>query len=69
MVRHRGQLDFLFVAGDGSVFCRKARVNLYAKAAIQASNDRLNRVRRGVIIEANLLDLNPEEALTSLNLM
>jgi len=40
-----------------------------AKAAIQASNDRLNRVRRGVIIEANLLDLNPEEALTSLNLM
>lgn len=52
-----------------SVESARPSVNLYAKAAIQASNDRLNRVRRGVIIEATLLTLDPEEALLNWNLL
>lgn len=38
-------------------------VAIYAKAALQASNDRINRVRRGVIIESVILGLAPLAAL------
>jgi len=38
-------------------------VGIYAKAALQASNDRVNRVRRGVIIEAVLAGVDPLQAL------
>lgn len=38
-------------------------VGIYAKAAIQASNDRINRIRRGVIVEAILEEHDPIQAL------
>jgi len=38
-------------------------VGVYAKAALQASNDRVNRVRRGVIIEAVIAGADPVQAL------
>lgn len=38
-------------------------ISMYAKASIQASNDRLNRIRRGVVIEAVLMDSDPVQAL------
>ncbi len=44
-------------------------VALYAKAAIQASNDRLNRVRRGVIIGAVLKGEDPTDALVTQKLL
>ena len=34
-------------------------VAVYAKAAIQASNDRINRVRRGIIVESVLVNEDP----------
>ena len=40
-------------------------ISIYAKAALQASNDRLNRVRRGVIIEAVLDARDPTQALVA----
>jgi hypothetical protein len=44
-------------------------ISLYAKAALQASNDRLNRVRRGVIVEAVLQGLDANMALVKNNLV
>lgn len=38
-------------------------IGIYAKASIQASNDRINRVRRGVVIEAILYGTDPRELL------
>lgn len=38
-------------------------VSIYARASIQASNDRLNRIRRGIIFEAVLDGIDPLEAL------
>jgi hypothetical protein len=38
-------------------------VGAYAKAAIQASNDRINRIRRGVIIENVLIGIDPLQGL------
>lgn len=38
-------------------------VSMYAKASIQASNDRLNRIRRGVVMEAVLMGSDPVRAL------
>lgn len=38
-------------------------VSVYAKASLQASNDRINRIRRGAVFNAILLDADPEEAL------
>lgn len=40
-------------------------VSLYAKAALQASNDRRNRIRRGVVFEATLMGNDPIEALSA----
>ena len=40
-------------------------VAIYAKAALQASNDRINRLRRGVIIESVLIGNDPVQALLS----
>ncbi len=39
-------------------------IQTYSKAALQASNDRLNRIRRGLVFEACLLDEDPLFALT-----
>lgn len=38
-------------------------VGIYAKASLQASNDRINRIRRGVIFEAVMLGADPDQAL------
>ncbi|MBL9170663.1 MAG: DUF262 domain-containing protein [Verrucomicrobiales bacterium] len=38
-------------------------VGTYAKAAIQASNDRINRIRRGVIVESVLAGADPLQGL------
>lgn len=38
-------------------------ISMYAKAAIQASNDRLNRIRRGVVMEAVIANGDPIVAL------
>ena len=42
---------------------RSEAAAIYAKASLQASNDRINRVRRGVIFEAVMLGADPDEAL------
>ena len=44
-------------------------VGVYAKASIQASNDRINRVRRGAIFEAVLLGVEPNQALKAQGLL
>lgn len=40
--------------------------SIYYKAAVQASNDRVNRVRRGIIIQGILEDLLPEKIYANL---
>jgi hypothetical protein len=42
---------------------KDAAVAMYTKASLQASNDRINRVRRGVIFEAILRGSDPKAAL------
>ncbi len=44
-------------------------VAIYAKAAIQASNDRINRVRRGIIVESVLSNEDPIESLVKEGLL
>jgi len=44
-------------------------VGAYAKAAIQASNDRINRIRRGVIIESVIAGIDPLQGLRDENLV
>ena len=46
-----------------------AAVGIYVKASLQASNDRINRVRRGVIFEAVMLGGDPDKALQAQNLL
>ena len=43
--------------------------NIYAKASLQASNDRINRVRRGVIFEAVMTGTDPNQALSTQGLL
>ena len=40
--------------------------SVYYKAALQASNDRINRIRRGVIIHDIVLGVNEDEILAHL---
>lgn len=44
-------------------------VSTYAKASVQASNDRLNRIRRGAIFEAVLVGSDPGQALAHQDLV
>lgn len=44
-------------------------IGIYAKASIQASNDRINRVRRGIVIEAILYGTDPLELLATNGLL
>ncbi len=48
---------------------RNPAVGIYAKASIQASNDRINRVRKGVIFQAVLQGGDPNEALKGLMML
>ena len=50
------------VDGDEQTW-KSPAVGIYAKASLQASNDRINRIRRGVIFEAVMLGVDPDEAL------
>ena len=49
-----GNLQLFFNSIENSEIIEKSAAGIYYKAALQASNDRVNRVRRGVII-SNLL--------------
>lgn len=55
---------YLDVENEGMT-SQNVSVGTYAKAAIQASNDRINRVRRGIIIEAVLSGTDPLDSLRS----
>lgn len=59
---------FCQVDGEG-MECNNPAISMYAKAAIQASNDRLNRIRRGVVMEAVLMDSDPRLALEQQGLL
>jgi hypothetical protein len=52
------------VDGEG-IASQDLAVSIYAKSSIQASNDRLNRIRRGAIIESIIFGRDPFEALVS----
>lgn len=60
--------DFYARVDKGSVDDRSIAVRTYAKSSIQASNDRLNRIRRGVVIGAILRNQDPDAALIELGL-
>jgi hypothetical protein len=44
-------------------------ISIYAKASLQASNDRRNRIRRGAIIEAVISGRDPNDVLASQELI
>lgn len=48
---------------------RNPAVAMYSKVSLQASNDRINRIRRGVIMDAVLIAKDPTQALKSLDLI
>jgi hypothetical protein len=48
---------------------RSEAIGIYAKASLQASNDRINRVRRGVIFEAVMLGADPDKSLRAEGLL
>ena len=48
---------------------RSEATAIYGKASLQASNDRINRVRRGVIFEAVMLGTDPDQALRAQGLL
>jgi len=50
---------------DEGVESQDSAVSTYARASLQASNDRLNRTRRGVIFEAVLVGSDPNDALVT----
>lgn len=56
---------FAHVDSEGMESSNRA-VSVYAKASLQASNDRINRIRRGVIFEAVMLGNDPNQALDAL---
>jgi hypothetical protein len=56
------------VDGDEQAW-RSSAVGIYAKASLQASNDRINRVRRGVVFEAVMLGADPDQALQAQSLL
>ena len=55
--------DFYTEVDDQGMTSANVAVGTYAKAALQASNDRINRIRRGVVVEAVLAGANPLQAL------
>ncbi|WP_175916798.1 DUF262 domain-containing protein [Burkholderia sp. BCC1638] len=61
--------NFYSEVDDRGLDTENRAVSLYAKAAIQASNDRLNRVRRGVIIDSVLCGHDPNTALIQQGLL
>jgi len=54
---------------DDGMESHEPYVAIYLKASLQASNDRINRVRRGVIFEAVMLGSDPNQALASQGLL
>lgn len=57
--------EFYLAVENEGMTSQNVSVSIYAKAAIQASNDRINRVRRGIIIEAVLSGTDPLVGLRS----
>ncbi|MBE4912666.1 hypothetical protein INF70_00525, partial [Enterobacter cloacae complex sp. P4RS] len=53
-------VENFFSISQDAVLTEKNIYSIYYKAAVQASNDRVNRVRRGIIIQGILEGLEPE---------
>lgn len=51
---------------EGAALNQDSVSAIYYKAALQASNDKINRIRRGVVIGSLLLDLSKDEILVKL---
>lgn len=51
---------------NGGDFSQLGRVGIYYKATVQASNDRLNRIRRGVVVYGILLGESESQIITKL---
>jgi hypothetical protein len=60
------RLEEFYAAVDASGLDGGAVVGIYYKAALQASNDRINRVRRGLIVEGLLRKLTNDEIIATL---
>lgn len=60
---------YKLVDEEGDDLIIPAAAGIYAKAAIQASNDRINRVRRGIVFEAVLIGADPNNALAAQGLL
>ena len=60
------RLEEFYAAVDASGLDGGAVVGIYYKAALQASNDRINRVRRGLIVEGLLRKLTNDDIITTL---
>ena len=60
------RLGDFYDAVDAAQFDLKGIASVYYKAALQASNDRLNRVRRGIVV-SGILDGDSDEAIFSQN--
>lgn len=61
------QLSSFYNTVDDQRLDQSVAGGIYYKAAIQASNDRLNRIRRGVIIESKLKQWSDEDLLAELH--
>lgn len=61
--------SFYLNADEGGIESQDLAKGIYAKASIQASNDRLNRTRRGVIFAAVLFGRDPNQALAEKGLI
>lgn len=61
--------NFYLSVDAGGMDAQDLALNIYAKASIQASNDRLNRTRRGVIIASVLSGQDPNQAIAEKGLV
>jgi hypothetical protein len=61
-------LTTFYASIDNSAVTQDSVSSIYYKAALQASNDKINRIRRGVVIGSLLLDLTYEEILEKMKI-
>jgi hypothetical protein len=60
------RVQALFAAIDHAQLTDVSNAGVYYKAALQASNDRLNRVRRGIIMDGTIRGVPSEEIMKEL---
>jgi hypothetical protein len=64
------RIEEFYAKVDGeAIESQSPAVSVYAKASLQASNDRINRVRRGVVFEAVMQGVDPVQALQAQGFM